>query len=417
MLDPQDLESLVTLLSTLFTDSGGLQRFIAMTPGAERLVAELPGGPIGLDAFAFESVRSLASHGLLQQQFFARLLAERPLRIADIEPVARQFGVTLRRGGESAPASVRPRAAGGAVELLRRFIEEPGGERRLIGALQEQVIVGQDADLAARLAVATELLPYGPGEALLVQDASDTDILFILAGEAAIVVHGREVAVRRAGQHVGEMAMIDPRQSRSATVIARTEVVVARVTEDRFTRIAEACPRLWRRLAVELGARLRERAGLVRPRSSRPRLFIGSTDAGLPIARGLAAALQDPLWEVRVWRDGPAGLGKSSLESLAAQAEELDFGLLVVAPPDLAAPDGNGGCDELSLQLGALIGALGRERVFVGALHGARDEWLGTARLAGARRLDVVEMVDGSPRCVASVAAEFRSIVEHHLSR
>jgi CRP-like cAMP-binding protein len=65
------------------------------------------------------------------------------------------------------------------------------------------------------------------------------------------------VASRSAGEHVGEIALIDPEAHRSASVTAVTDSVLAGITEPEFSALADRFPRLWRRIALELASRLR----------------------------------------------------------------------------------------------------------------------------------------------------------------
>jgi CRP/FNR family transcriptional regulator, cyclic AMP receptor protein len=95
---------------------------------------------------------------------------------------------------------------------------------------------------------------------LITQGAADSDIFFILAGSVTVVSNGRgEGIILRAPTHVGEMATIDCRVRRSATVRANEPTVAARVTGPEFTRIANAHPFIWRQFAIEMGERLRQR--------------------------------------------------------------------------------------------------------------------------------------------------------------
>jgi CRP-like cAMP-binding protein len=82
----------------------------------------------------------------------------------------------------------------------------------------------------------------------------------ILSGMFSVTVMGRTVASRTAGEHVGEMAVVDPEARRSASVAAVTDSVVARITEPEFSALADRFPRLWRRIALELASRLRDRS-------------------------------------------------------------------------------------------------------------------------------------------------------------
>jgi len=140
------------------------------------------------------------------------------------------------------------------------MIERFAGQDRhaaLIEALRGQMIVQGNADVAERLSAAATLAEFQLGELIISQDGGDTDIYFILTGRASVVVHGREVAVRAAGVHVGEMVAIDPRARRCASVVALETTVVAKVSEASLTAIAKDHPYLWRRIALELGDRRR----------------------------------------------------------------------------------------------------------------------------------------------------------------
>ena len=159
----------------------------------------------------------------------------------------------------------------------------------LLQALSEQHVVHGNAALAAALADVVTLEEYAPGARLIEQGNADNHILFILIGEVVIVINGQEIAYRRAGQQVGEMALLSVGALRSASVIARDTVVTARASETDFTAVAAAYPEMWRRIAAELGDRLRQRTRFIRERNVTPILFVGSSRESLPIV----AALED----------------------------------------------------------------------------------------------------------------------------
>ncbi len=137
------------------------------------------------------------------------------------------------------------------MKAIERF-EGTDGRRRLVDALCEQKLVSGDRDLADLLATQIELLQFDPGDTLMTQGVFDNDLYFLVLGRTETLVNGRQVAVREAGVHLGEMAMIDPASPRTATVNALTYIVVARLTEPQFTAIANNYPRLWRGLAIDL---------------------------------------------------------------------------------------------------------------------------------------------------------------------
>jgi CRP/FNR family cyclic AMP-dependent transcriptional regulator len=139
--------------------------------------------------------------------------------------------------------------------LLEQF-QGSDGRQHLIDALVAQPLVG-DKDLAVIVAQRLKLEEVPAGKNLIKQGASDTDLYLILKGAVSIAVDGRVVARKEAGEHVGEMAVVDPVTPRSASVVATADSVVARIAEPDFSALADRHPRLWRRIALELASRLR----------------------------------------------------------------------------------------------------------------------------------------------------------------
>jgi CRP/FNR family transcriptional regulator, cyclic AMP receptor protein len=139
--------------------------------------------------------------------------------------------------------------------LLKRF-EGSEGRPHLLDALIAQPLV-RHRDLAAVLARHLRLEEIPAGTNLIEQGAFDADLFLILTGGVSVMIDGRIVARKGAGEHVGEMAIVDPRTPRSASVIATVDSVVGRIAEAEFSALADRYPRLWRRIALELASRLR----------------------------------------------------------------------------------------------------------------------------------------------------------------
>jgi predicted nucleotide-binding protein len=251
--------------------------------------------------------------------------------------------------------------------MIERFTGSDG-RRVLIDALLSQTLVRGAQDIALDLANAAELVGYEAGNLLIEQSAADNDLYLILSGSFSILVNGREVAQRSAHQHVGEMAVIDPSSRRAASAIALEESVVARITEPSFAEIANRYPELWRGIACELGDRLRQRNELVRQRNPVPRVFIGSSAESLDVANGIQAGLAHDRFIVTVWTNGVFGPSDFSIEALERAAAETDFAIQVLGPDDHVMSRSQGSLaprDNVILELGLFIGALGRSRVFL----------------------------------------------------
>jgi CRP-like cAMP-binding protein len=142
--------------------------------------------------------------------------------------------------------------------VIERF-EGKQGRRLLVEALKAQPLAAGKAAIARALAEKVKLSELAPGDVLIREGAADNDLYFVVAGRVTVLVGGLEIGTREAGQHVGEVALLDPKAPRSATVMAREPAVVAKITERDFTAVATTAPAMWRTLAAGLGAILSER--------------------------------------------------------------------------------------------------------------------------------------------------------------
>ena len=144
---------------------------------------------------------------------------------------------------------------GEAGLVLERF-QGREGRAALLNALRGQFLVDGSTELAELILAASQLHEFAPGSPLFTQGERGSHLLFILAGQVSVQVDGAEIATLGAGIHVGEIALLEPFQVRSATVKAKDSVVVAQISGQKFGEIAKHHPELWRRLAIELSRRL-----------------------------------------------------------------------------------------------------------------------------------------------------------------
>jgi CRP/FNR family transcriptional regulator, cyclic AMP receptor protein len=238
----------------------------------------------------------------------------------------------------------------------------------LLEALQRQTIASGDKEVADRLSAVAVIEPFEPGQVLIHQGRTDTDIFLILAGGVIVSPNGRDDTTRSVHNHVGEMATIDPTVRRSATVRASEPTVVARVREEDFSKIANDYPFVWRRLAMELSERLRQRASGVQIRRATSRLFIASSSEALRLAMPLRDKLMSPDLDVKVWTEGIFTPGSTNIEALEEELDRADFAAVLLSPDDRVlsrwrlskAPR-----DNLILELGLFIGAIGRRRAIM----------------------------------------------------
>ena len=251
--------------------------------------------------------------------------------------------------------------------MISRFSGEEG-RARFISALRKQIILHDNDDLCSELAGQAELLQLEAGDNIIVQGDIDDEIYFLLSGQLSIVVNGREVAIRRPGEHVGEMALIDPSARRSATVVAIEQSVVAKISEASFHILADNYPRVWQLIAVELCERLRQRNKLVASTNPCPCLFVGSSKESLDIAGAIRSNLECDNLVVRLWTDRVFGASQFPLIELEKQIQKADFAVLVLGPDDeVVSRDKKSDAprDNVIFELGLFMGALSHERTFM----------------------------------------------------
>jgi predicted nucleotide-binding protein len=256
--------------------------------------------------------------------------------------------------------------------MIERFTG-PDGERILFDALLRQPVIQGDRGLAAELTRIVSVQEIKKGSVLIQQDHADNDMYFILAGVFSISVNGREVACRMAEQYVGEMALIDPKARRSATVLALEDSTVAKISEAQFAQLADQNAILWRNLACVLADRLRQRADFVRQRNDVPRLFVGSSKESLSIVNEIESELATDPIVVTVWTQGVFTASDFSMESLARVADRADFAVLVFGADDLVISrkkKARAPRDNVVFELGLIMGTIGRHRTFLAVPRG-----------------------------------------------
>jgi predicted nucleotide-binding protein len=251
--------------------------------------------------------------------------------------------------------------------MLSRF-DGDDGRRRLIDLLRSQSLISGDTVIAAEIATASSLCEIAAGDVLIRQEAADNDLYLILAGGMRIIVNGRDVALRRPGQHVGEMAILDPSAPRTATVVAAEPSIVAKVSEANFVRLAEAHSYLWRALALQLCRRLNERKRFHPEPNVKPVIFVGSANEQVSIAEAMAASIPSHMADAILWSKGVFEPSNFVMDDLDAQLRGADFAVLVAGGDDQVISRGvqsDAPRDNVVFELGLFMGALSRFRTFL----------------------------------------------------
>ncbi|GAO05296.1 TIR domain-containing protein [Anaeromyxobacter sp. PSR-1] len=243
------------------------------------------------------------------------------------------------------------------------------GRPNLIAALAQQRIIQHDDAIAQALASTGELVEFAAGETVVAQRATDSDVFFIISGDADVFVNNREVATRGPREVIGEMVAVDPTARRSATVKARTPLLCLKVSAPDFVAAGEGSAKFWRAIADMTGNRLRQRERFHRPANDVPVMFVGSSSEGLPVVGELEEAFKhDHALALHPWTKDVFGPSGVLIDDLLVEVENSDFALFVFGPDDKIASRGDtqdGPRDNVIFEMGLFVSRLGRERVFM----------------------------------------------------
>ena len=256
--------------------------------------------------------------------------------------------------------------------VIHRFTGRQG-KKLLIEAFCRQSLISGNLEISKKLAQCAQLLAIKSNTDFIVQGNSDSDIYFILSGKVSVRVNDREIAIRSADEHVGEMALIDSTAVRSTTIQTIEPCVVAKISESHFSKLANKHPELWRKIAVVLARRLRERNKFQTAPRSKPVIFIGSSSEGIKVAEAIYNNLSKFPCVTSLWSRGVFEASKTTIEDLIRITEASDFGVIVLTPDDLtkSRKESNPSPrDNVVFEVGLFMGAISRERTYIVAPKG-----------------------------------------------
>lgn len=257
--------------------------------------------------------------------------------------------------------------------MSNRF-EGSDGRRLLVEVLESCKLVKNETELAEKLADVGSVVEYTTDEVLMTEGEYDNDIYFILNGEVEVLIKNTRVATRRVGDTIGEMAILDASQPRSATIKALVRTVALKVTEPDFSQLASEHTHIWKSISKETAERLRQRSSLIAAGNTDPILFVGCSTELLPIAEEIQLGLKHTDVNTVIWKDGVFTAGKSVIDDLISAANESDFAVFIFGPDDKVESREtvyNAPRDNTIFELGLFMGKLERARTFVVHEHGS----------------------------------------------
>lgn len=254
------------------------------------------------------------------------------------------------------------------MSLIDRFTG-PGGERSLRESLASaKLALNGSAQLIDDIISAGECIEFPAGAELIQQNGEENELYILIAGTCDVSVNHRTVAHRGPGDHVGEMAAIEPTQRRSATVTAAEDVVALKLLEPDFHKIGSQHPTVYRNIARELARRLLQRNSSVGAYRDAVKLFIISSAEALPIARAVQNAFEHDPINVIIWTDGVFKIANYTLQSLEDAVDDSDFAIAIAHADDVTAVQGADWPtprDNVIFELGLFMGRLGRSRAIL----------------------------------------------------
>jgi CRP/FNR family cyclic AMP-dependent transcriptional regulator len=111
----------------------------------------------------------------------------------------------------------------------------------------------KDLQLVAKHAESVEA---PAGKVIVTEGAAGAEFFVILAGTARVERHGKEVAKLGPGGFFGDLALLD-RAPRNASVIAESEMRLAKLGQRAFDELIETSPGFAKKLLAGLARRLR----------------------------------------------------------------------------------------------------------------------------------------------------------------
>lgn len=293
-----------------------------------------------------------------------------------------------------------------ANDMKKRF----SSKEFLAGISRQAILAGETTRAAKEIARIAREIVVKPGTTIIKQGEYKHDVFFVLQGSVKVFVNSSLVAIRTAGQHVGEMAGI-MNSRRTATVISAEESILAKVSKLNFLKIADKLPFIWANLTRELAMRLDQRRNLIREPNPFPNIFIGSSTKHKAVAEKIREGLDGLNAQIDVWSDpGVFAASDTFIETLTAAAAKADFAVLVFAKDDVLVQKGKKSFvtrDNVVFEAGLFIGAISRKRTFLVRPKNARIKIL--TDLAGVTLLDFHKVKDRID--VANACYQIRKVV------
>lgn len=148
-----------------------------------------------------------------------------------------------------------------SLEGLKAAVDQPLGPAGVRVLAAVPLFSGMSKRRLRSLSDRAEVVAYGPNRIVLGEGVRGGGSAFVLLdGTARVEVRGRTVGRLGPGDVFGELALLDGRP-RSASVVAASDIVTARLSRTAFLDLVRSDPDIALRVMERLAARLRECQG------------------------------------------------------------------------------------------------------------------------------------------------------------
>jgi CRP/FNR family transcriptional regulator, cyclic AMP receptor protein len=264
---------------------------------------------------------------------------------------------------------------------------------RLREALKDQPITRDCPDMVVFLMAAhskgdVQIEDFPAHEVIERENELGADLYLILHGEVEIWTKNQRKALRKEGEHIGEMAQIRGGR-RTADMRTTKPTTVMRIPDAFFLVMENNYPAIWKSLARTLATRLDQRRDLDRQPNAVPYLFIASSGESIEVARALKTGLSGLNCIVRIWKDDPVFKPSGTIiGDLINETKLADFAVAIFGRDDKLNTRGvemDAPRDNVVFEAGLFAGEIGLDRTYIMTPEGANYRVL--SDLGGVNRL------------------------------
>lgn len=119
------------------------------------------------------------------------------------------------------------------------------------------LFAGADSTALRHLAAAADEVDVAAGTVMIAAGHHHREGYVVAKGSVGVLIEGKEVAEIGEGEIIGELGLFGAKPIASATVVAKSDLVVFAIPYNRFDELLDDNPRLLKAIVRQLAERLR----------------------------------------------------------------------------------------------------------------------------------------------------------------